>query len=401
MNSKVLRNIAITLIAFLFCISAHAQECGNIMYRQKSDTLTVYFPLNRYAFNPSYMNNQSNIEKFIELGDMKSIVCRVTSSPEGSLERNSYLSRKRAEAIAGYIHSNYDVADSQVKISVTDEAWDELEALIRVSDMPWKGAVLQIFEEYHDSESRKNALRMYANGTVWEWMKANWFPSLRQTLIIVKTSEKIELISKIEGPAIDFQLELPQPAGIKHQPTPGVRPWSPQMYIKTNILGWGMGHANIAAEVDFAPHWSVAIPFYYSGGFDYFKETLKFRGIVVQPEVRYYTRLNEGFFIGAHAGLGWYNFALDGEYRIQDHRGRRPAIGGGLGIGYKVPFKKHPHWGMEFSVGAGIYDVKYDIFYNEPNGAYAEYGIHDTFIGVDNAAISFTYRFPLKKEGRK
>jgi hypothetical protein len=160
-----------------------------------------------------------------------------------------------------------------------------------------------------------------------------------------------------------------------------------------------MGHGNIAAEFAVAEHFSIALPFYYSGGFDYFKPTIKFRGIVFQPEARYYIIGNEGFYLGAHLGVGWYNFAIDSTYRIQDHKGRRPAFGGGLGLGYTVPFKKHPRWGMEFAIGAGVYDVKYDMFFNEPNGPYAEHGVHDTFFGIDNASIAFTYKFDLKKEG--
>ena len=171
------------------------------------------------------------------------------------------------------------------------------------------------------------------------------------------------------------------------------------MKVKTNIIGIGMGHGNIAAEFAVAEHFSIALPFYYSGGFDYFKPTIKFRGIVFQPEARYYIIGNEGFYLGAHLGVGWYNFAIDGTYRIQDHKGRRPAFGGGLGLGYTVPFKKHPRWGMEFAIGAGVYDVKYDMFFNEPNGPYAEHGVHDTFFGIDNASIAFTYKFDLKKEG--
>jgi hypothetical protein len=122
---------------------------------------------------------------------------------------------------------------------------------------------------------------------------------------------------------------------------------------------------------------------------------------VLQPEARYYVKGNEGFYLGAHLGLGWYNFALDGEFRIQDHRGRRPAFGGGLGLGYTLPFKKHPRWGMEFAVGAGIYDSKYDMFYNEENGPVYKTDIRKTWIGVDNASISFTYKFDVIKKGGK
>lgn len=410
MRIKLLIYIAITLIASLFCVPAHSQEHGNFAYREKSDSLTIYFPLNQYVFDPSYMGNQASVDRFLELKDKQTIVCKVTSSPEGERGRNSFLSCKRAEAIAKYINSNYEIGSGTLEISVTDEAWEELESMIRESDMSWKSDVLQIFEENPVSvtdengrniEKRKNVLRGYDNGTVWEWMKANWFPQLRQTFIIIKTSQKIQLIEKIEPLVAEIVFEAPQPAAIKYEPTPGVRPWSPKLYIKTNIIGWGMGHANIAVETDFAPHWSISIPFYYSGGFDYFKETLKFRGIVVQPEVRYYINMNEGFFIGAHAGLGWYNFALDGEFRIQDHKGHTPAYGGGVSLGYKMPFRKHPNWGMEFVLGAGVYKAKYDIFYNEHNGPYEDTAVEKVFFGLDNVSVAFTYNFNIRKEGRK
>ena len=179
-----------------------------------------------------------------------------------------------------------------------------------------------------------------------------------------------------------------------------------EMTVKTNGIGWGLGHQNVALEIDLAPHWSISLPFYYSGGFDYFKSTIKFRGIVLQPEVRYFPRLkknrNDGWYIGAHAGLGWYNFALDGEFRIQDHNGDRPAWGGGIGLGYQLQFKKNPRWGMEFALGAGVYDAKYDTFYNEDNGPIAQSGVRKLFIGVDNATVGVTYKFMSKaKEGRK
>ena len=146
----------------------------------------------------------------------------------------------------------------------------------------------------------------------------------------------------------------------------------------------------------------MAVPFYYSGGFDYFKSTIKFRGIVLQPEARYYFKPdNSGLYAGIHAGVGWYNFALDGDYRIQDHKGTRPAWGGGLGFGYTMQFKKSPAWGLEFALGAGVYDALYDKFYNEDNGPVAQTAVRKLFIGVDNAAVSVTYSFGKRKEGKR
>ena len=170
--------------------------------------------------------------------------------------------------------------------------------------------------------------------------------------------------------------------------------------VKTNFVGLAVLGANISLEYDIIPHLSVAIPVYYSG-WDHFKETLKLRGLVIQPEIRYYIKGNDGFYGGAHFGMGYYNFALGGEFRIQDHKGRTPALGGGVSIGYAHRFKKTRGLGLEFAIGGGAYKVSYDVLYNEPNGAYAEHGIEDLFIGVDNVSISLTYTFPIKKEGRK
>ena len=174
-----------------------------------------------------------------------------------------------------------------------------------------------------------------------------------------------------------------------------------QLSIKTNVIGWGLSAMNVAVEIDIAENWAFSLPFYYSGT-NYFKETIKFRVATLQPEIRYYIPSAKGLYAGAHMGVGWFNFALDGPYRIQDAGGKRPAWGGGLGIGYKTQFRSNPRWGMEFALGAGVYDAKYDKFYNEPNGPYVEKGMHKTFIGIDNAAVSFTYSFDLKKkEGTK
>ena len=411
MKTGVLKSIAISLFALIYCVSAHSQE-RKVLRRESSDTLTIYFPVNQYTFDPAYMSNKANMDKFIQLSDVQTIVCRVTSSPEGPLERNAYLSKKRAQSVAEYINAHYDVADEQLEISTADEAWDELENMIRESDQPWKNDLLNIFmntpimvadEEGRVVEKRKAELRKYDDGNTWEWLNTNWFPHLRQTLIVIKTryDKEMILIAEVDDPIWNYMIAAPPAPELEFTPRTAPRPWERQLHLKSNVLGWGLGHANIAAEIDLAPHWSLAIPFYYSGGFDYFKPTLKFRGIVVQPEARYYVHGNSGFYMGAHFGLGWYNFALGGEFRIQDHKGRTPAWGGGLGLGYTLNFKRNPRWGMEFALGAGVYSAKYDLFYNEVNGPCAEYGVQDVFVGIDNASVSFVYSFDLRKEGRR
>jgi hypothetical protein len=232
---------------------------------------------------------------------------------------------------------------------------------------------------------------------------------LRYCIIAIK----FKLDPEQQAPAVErtpiaaVKMSAPATTAIKiPAPQPKPRTYENKITLKTNTFGWAIGQQNIAVEFDICEHLSIAVPFYYSGGFDYFKETIKFRGIVLQPELRYFPKLtdeltNGGFFVGGHLGLGWYNFALNGDYRIQDHGGNTPAWGGGIGVGYSLQFKKNPRWGMEFELGGGVYKAVYDTFYNEENGPFDRQGVEKVWFGVDNAAVSFTYKFDMKKKGGK
>lgn len=55
---------------------------------------------------------------------------------------------------------------------------------------------------------------------------------------------------------------------------------------------------------------------------------------------------------------------------------------------------------MEFSLGTGVYKLHYDIFHNEPNGQRIDTRKR-MFFGIDQAAVSFAYRFDWKKGGKR
>ena len=176
--------------------------------------------------------------------------------------------------------------------------------------------------------------------------------------------------------------------------------WQRHIHLKTNAVGWGMLIANMAAEVDLAKHWSFTLPVYYSA-LNYFTSDVKFRTLCFQPEVRYwFCEDNQGWFAGAHFGLAWFNYAKGGEWRYQDRKGRTPLIGGGISGGYRMPITKNHKWWMEFALGAGAYKLHYDIFHNEHNGQRVDTRKR-TFFGIDQVAVSFAYRFDLKKGGKR
>ena len=412
---RKIAHILITVVALFTCVCAQAQQVYHV-----GDSLAVYFRQGDAEFDPAYNRNAERCREFVQKvdklrqlagGRVAKVTIFASASPEGNMALNEKLAQNRAKNAINYLHNDLQFADSVVFIQIVTEDWEGLARnAIADPDVPHKAQALEIITNSQDPQRKEN-LKKLAGGAAWNYLYGKYFPQLRTFKIHVWVDPRIDaVVSKIKFEPVQsgyiapdsFESRISEILNVEPVPMPVQPQWQSEITVKTNFLGWGMLHGNIAVEYDIIPHLSVALPFYYSGGLDYIKETIKFRGIVIQPEVRYYLKDNDGFYGGAHFGLGWYNFALDKEFRIQDHKGRRPAIGGGISLGYAMKFKKQPRWGLEFAVGAGVYDVMYDVFYNEPNGAYAERGMHDTWFGIDNAAISLTYSFPLKKkEGRK
>ena len=177
--------------------------------------------------------------------------------------------------------------------------------------------------------------------------------------------------------------------------------WKPQFHLKTNAIGWGMGMTNIAVEFDLSKHWSFQLPVYYSA-WNYFDKKIKFRTFAVQPELRYwYSEGHQGLFAGAHLGMAYYNVAWGGDFRYQDHDRKTPAVGGGISVGYRKSLVKSERWKVECSLGAGVYSLHYDKFHNKPDvkeGLMVDTA-KKTFVGIDQASVSFTYSFYLSKKG--
>ena len=173
-----------------------------------------------------------------------------------------------------------------------------------------------------------------------------------------------------------------------------------QVGVKTNALMWAGMTPNIGCEVVVGEHSSVDLSAF--GHMDPYG--LDSKVFAFQPEFRYWFKPeNDGWFVGAHFGAGFYNFALDGDYRYQDHRRETPSMGGGISAGYRAYLSKNKRWKMEFALGGGVYDSHYDKFRNTPDVKdgllIADY--QKVWYGIDQVAVSVAYAFNLKKKGGK
>ena len=160
--------------------------------------------------------------------------------------------------------------------------------------------------------------------------------------------------SHIDGKYIFVSNKPPKIALQTDSVTYNLSEYARHIYVKTNAPAWLLLWVNAGFEIDIAPHWSFNVPIYYSG-WNYFTSKLKFRTFSVVPEFRWWPRKdNMGFFLNAHLGLNQFNYAKGGDWRYQTWHGHSPALGGGIGLGYRWNFCKNHRWSMEAAVGAGV-----------------------------------------------
>lgn len=163
-----------------------------------------------------------------------------------------------------------------------------------------------------------------------------------------------------------------------------VKSFKPMVRLKTNALPWLLTIPNLGAEFVIDKKWSVALDCYYCP----WKLSDKFsvKTVALLPEARWWLKdTGKGSFFNLHVNVAWFN-VRSGHYRYQDTG--RPLLGAGLGYGYRLCFNKK--WAMEFEIGAGVANMKYDRFHNVENGALKDTRM-TTYWGIDRAVVAVTY----------
>lgn len=402
----------IVLILSLFWIG--------VLFAQNRTEVSVNFKVGKSTIDLEFSNNAERISTIIALlqttfADSTLLVTSVEfsgmASPDGRMLFNYNISQQRMRELEGYIRSRVQIPDSLVAYRDRRVSWDYLDTMVVSSDMPYRNEAsniirntpILIYKKGIVVDGRKKQLMDLNFGRTWHEMDRRFFHAMRNACAVMVTSEKVtpkqlyeekeESTTIIEEPATIVE-ETQELETIFIDTAPVVEEWTRNLYLKTNGIALGMLVANAAVEIDLSPQWSFTLPVYYAA-WDYITHTTKFRTLAVQPEIRYWFTENDGWYVGAHLGVAYYNLAWNGDYRIQDHNRNTPAIGGGLGVGYRMPISKR--WKMEFALGGGVYDLHYDKFHNQHNGLLVK-SVKKTFIGIDQVAVSFSYKFDLKKK---
>ena len=413
-----MRKYIFSILLYCFCICGFAQ--------QNYQEVCLDFPLLSIQIDSTFKENSTQRTEMLRFlkGVSKDstinlidVTFKGVTSPDGNCQLNKKLAKGRLSTLEKWISSQVVFPDSIVHYEGETITWEDFKEILSASDYPKKDTVLHILNSItvsdtactHKIDPRVIELRKLENGKVWKDLNEKFFGDMRKACVVVTANKVVYKEPIATEEPIETPVEQPKEEPIV-QDTIVLIPdtiasdtikeeWVRQLTLKTNALYWAMGMTNLAVDIDLAEHWSFSLPVFYSA-WDYFVNDIKFRAVGLQPEIRYWFKdtNKDGWFIGAHFGMAYWNMAANGEYRYQDRNREDPALGGGVGFGYRLPISKNGKWKVEFSLGLGVYNAPYDKFENVPNGQLVESSKY-LYWGVDNASVSFSYTFDLKKKG--
>lgn len=415
----------------VFTITLAALICRG---QQDMRGVAIEFRAGKATIDTTFRNNAQSVRQLRQLAAdvARDSNYRLTSlslggyaSPEGSYQLNKRLARQRCDALRALIAEHLSVSDSIVRYTMDSYIpWDQMEIMVRNSNIEDKDSIIAALRSdstmvrYGNGttiDGRAKAIERSRGTDAWHRLQRAIFPRMRLATAVFVTRritpapELGRFDTRRPLPIDTLPEPVPEPEPIPEpipepepvpEPVPVVEPLNPDtlqnIFVKTNLVGWGLIMTNIAAEYQWSDRWSVTLPLYYSA-WNYFKGTRKYRTFVVQPEIRYW--FNEHVYAGAHLGLAYYNYAKNGEWRYQDHNGSTPALGGGISGGWRTALSEDRHWWLELTAGVGVYRLHYDVFHNYHNGLVVDER-RRTFFGVDNVAVTIAYRFDIKRNRR-
>ncbi len=392
------------------------------------DSVKVYFQIGRWQYDPALEGNKSSMEKFIDRvrtasadQNLERIIIRSYASPDGADRVNKLLSQKRGASIAALIEKSTGVDSKYIETIAEGEAWDELRRAVEANpDVPSRGAILDIIDSTPISvldargnvvSSRKKKLMDLRGGRPWQWMLANIFPKLRNSLsvsILLKhdpteangeesvaygsstpvsgdenaaqspatdpyTQASADSSAYIAQSGLEFAAkglgsdisgmgaaemsaahDLTDTATASDQ---SVTTDTQVLALKTNALYYGILMPNLELEWLINKNWSVAVEGNLAWWGSY-KHDKSYRICVIDGEVRRWIKPREpwhGMYVGVIAGGGWYDFLK----KTPGYHGW--GIMSGLSVGYMWPVAKH--LSLEAEIGAGYVRSRYKEYH--------------------------------------
>lgn len=429
MNKKSIIRYTLLFVALVMPFIAQAQD-DSLSYRREKSRHSIYvdFKVNSSVIDKNYRDNNTVLSRVDSLFNklnqdstitVESVEFSGSASPEGNAKTNSRLSRARMNAVEKFVRSNISFPDDIITHNDRYIDWGHLVELLEADGtLPMHDEVLKIInstypdaKDYRGNEidGRIPELKKLNDGAVWREMLSRYFVKMRVGAVIMNTyidvpvepepqpepepvveEEPIEEISDMYSDAAGDDPYGLEEMGAYDTDFAAAYQKNPLISVKTNLLAYSTLIPNIGVEVRITPRLSFEVTSLYSP-YNLFVRDRKTRLLAMKPEVRYWwgESLRKGHFVGLHMPLAGFNLQLNDDFRYQDPN--HALWGLGINYGYAMLIGKRQNWSLDFTIGIGYMDVKYDIYEGVHNGKYVrteeKHYFGPTRVGVNLAYI--------------
>ncbi len=374
-----------------------------------TDSAEVMFRQGRAQLDRAFGGNGSRLDSMAEAmrADshmrVRSITVTGSASPEGSVEINRSLSRRRADAIFSY----FGLTDSLASFNYIGRDWAGLQQMVETDTLtPARAQVLSLLDEINgslragepDNASNLRRLKELAGGRPYAYMYSRMFPSLRFSRLTVDFEPEIRpMIVSAEAPAFVSAVALTEPH-------PTLRPIVVDnrkpfyMALKTNLLYDALAIPNIGAEFYLGRNWSIQGNWAY-GWWDKDRTHHYWRAYGGEAGLRRWlgsaaeAKPLTGHHLGIVAGVFTYDFELGGKGYMGGKPGHslwdRCLATAGVEYGYSLPIARRLN--LDFSIALGYAGGKV-VEYTPRDGQYVwERTKHVNWFGPTKAEISLVW----------
>lgn len=360
-----------------------------------ADSAKVYFRLGHRQYDPSFENNSSGMNPFVNevkrhnaASNIERITVRSYTSPDGSNAANERLSRNRCRTISEYLLNETGIDPSLIHTEAEGIAWDELTRMVEAdTSVPYREEVLELLRTtpvwvFDDDNrvvgGRKKSLMELRGGVPYRWLYTNIFPALRNAVAVSlfvkqpdttaepapEKNKKTESLGNLGNPENLESLEKPEQLGNPENPAPAAEtlpashtPWH-RLAIKTNLLYDAILMPSLEVEYRFNDRWTVNA----EGDVAWWHNDPKhkyYQVMILSGEGRYWfkhynNRPWHGFYVGAFGGGGKYDL----ENGNRGYKGT--GYMAGISAGFMFPVSRNISF--EAGLGVGYLTTKYEEY---------------------------------------
>lgn len=368
----------------------------DISCRITSDSLfRMDFRWDSSVIDEDYRNNRTiftSLDKTIKSLDIESIdsvVIVAKASPEGVLEHNNALARRRASAMRRYVSDRYPKLVPLLKVRAEGESWEELRSCVVSDDVmsqQEKQRVLRILDnETISIGTRKWRLERDAR---YGYLYRTYYPILRNsTLLVIYVDGEPVMPIALNNPLtpemrprkLALAAVEPVVVPVHDAEVPATRRDTVLFALKTNMLYDALTVLNAELEVPISRHFSLAVEYLFPWWERNNKYCLQYLELGFEGRYWFRNNVHKADRLGGHF-LGLYG--MSAMYDIQNDYD--PAYQGelwstGLTYGYAMRVGKQKRISLEFSLSVGYLSTGYRNYFPADN--YDELYINKLNIG--------------------